>query len=160
MVLEGPSAQQHALIVEHLCCAKTRSHLTLKTAEAKEGASLVSLGPMWASPPKVGADVIISSSPPRDLRPICRNEHRARVTPRPTHVGSLGEAARACRTCGLLPGIRVGLGWVEEKEWSKERGLSGNEPGPTPFSPAPLREAQPRSASFGANSRVDWSLPV
>lgn len=50
MFLGASLAQQHALIVEHLCCAKTRSHLTVKTAEAKEGASEVSLGPKWVSP--------------------------------------------------------------------------------------------------------------
>lgn len=39
LFLGPPSVQQYALIVEHLCCAKTRSHLTMRTAEAKEGAS-------------------------------------------------------------------------------------------------------------------------
>ena len=39
MFLGAPLAQQHALIVEHLCYAKTPSHLTMKTAEVKQGAS-------------------------------------------------------------------------------------------------------------------------
>lgn len=97
LLLGAPFAQQHALIVEHLCCAKTRSHLTVKTAEAKEGASEVSLGPMWVSPRMVRADVIISS-PPHNLGPICRNKHRARVTPRPKHTGESGRSCQGLQT--------------------------------------------------------------
>ena len=59
----------------------------------------MSLGPMWASPPKVRADVVISSSPPHNLRPICRNKLRARVTPRPPHTG---ESRRGCQSLQSL----------------------------------------------------------
>lgn len=67
--------------------------------------------------------------------------------------GSLREAARACRAYRLLPSIRVGLGWEEVTEWSQERGLARNEPGPIPLSSAPLsieseRKLSIESASF------------
>lgn len=97
MFLGAHFPQQHASIAEHLCCAKTRSHLTVKTAEAKEGASEVSLGPTWVSPCTVRADVIISS-PPRNLGPICSNKHRARVTPRPKHTGESGRGCQSLQT--------------------------------------------------------------
>lgn len=70
--------------------------------------------------------------------------------------GSLGEAARACR---LLPSIRVGLGWEEVKEGWKERGLHRTEPGPTPLSPAPLREAQYRVGFFSGKQKDGLELP-
>lgn len=89
-----PSAQQHALTVEHLRCAKTQSHLTVETAEAKERASSASLGPVWASPPEAGADVIIRSLHPPASPYAETDGGGASVTPRP---------GRGC------PGIEVGL---------------------------------------------------
>lgn len=73
--------------------------------------------------------------------------------------GSLGEAARACRACRLLPSIRVGLGWEEVKEGWKERGLDRKEPGPTPLSPAPLREAQYRAGCFSGKQKDGLEVP-
>ena len=73
--------------------------------------------------------------------------------------GDRGEAARACRACRLLPSIRVGLGWEEVKEGWKERGLHRTEPGPTPLSPAPLREAQYRVGFFSGKQKDGLELP-
>lgn len=69
----------------------------------------MSLGPMWASPPKVRADVIIFSSPPHNLKPICRNKHRARVTPRPKHTGESGRDCQSLQTAAQHQG-GAGLG--------------------------------------------------
>lgn len=79
----------------------------------------MSLGPMWASPPKVRADVIISSSPPCNLSPYVEINTGPESHPGLSTQGSLGEAARACR---LLPSTRVGLGWEEVKEWVQGKG--------------------------------------
>ena len=95
----------------------------------------MSLGPMWASPPKVRADVVISSSPPHNFRPICRNKHRARVTPRPPHTGESRRGCQSLQSLRLLPSIRVGLGWEEVKEGWKERGLHRTEPPLSPPTP-------------------------
>lgn len=115
----GASAQQHALIAEHLCCAKTQSHLPMKTAEAKERASSVSLGPMWVSPPKVRADVIIRSPPPCNLGPYVETDNGARVTPRPEHPAESGRGCWSVLTAAQHPG---GVGWEEGKGWPKGRG--------------------------------------
>lgn len=128
-----------------MCCAKTESHLTIKTAEAKEGASQVSLGPMRVSPPMIRADVIISSSPPCKLRPMCRNKHGARVTPRPKHTG---ESGRGCWSLQAAAQHRGGTGWEEVEEWSKGRGRARNEPGPTLLPPAPLTRVQYKVCQF------------
>ena len=119
----------------------------------------MSLGPMWASPPKVRADVVISSSPPHNFRLICRNKHRARVTPRPPHTGESRRGCQSLQSLRLLPSIRVGLGWEEVKEGWKERGLHRTEPGPTPLSPAPLREAQYRVGFFSGKQKDELELP-
>lgn len=78
--------QKSTLIAEHLCCAKTRSHSTMKTAEAKEGALEVSLGPMWVSPPKVRCDHL--QLPSHNPRPICMGPESH---PDLNTQGSLGE---------------------------------------------------------------------
>ena len=98
----------------------------------------MSLGPMWVSPPMIRADVIISSSPPCNLRPICRNKHRARVTPRPKHTGESGRGCWSLQTAARHQG---GTGWEEVKEWSKGKGRARNEPRPTLLPPAPLTRA-------------------
>lgn len=100
---------------------------------------------MWVSPPMIRADVIISSSPPCNLRPICRNKHGARVTPRPKHTGESGRGCWSLQTAAQHQG---GTGWEEVEEWSKGRGWARNEPGPTLLPLAPLTRVQYKVCRF------------
>lgn len=53
----------------------------------------------------------------------------------------------------------MGLGWEEVKEGWKERGLDRKEAGPTPLSPAPLREARYRVGCFSGKQKDGLEVP-
>lgn len=100
--------------------------------------------------------MVISSSPPHNLRPICRNKYRNEShTQASAHRGSLGEAARACR---LLPSIRVGLGWEEVKEGWKEGGLDRKSLGLLLFHLPLSRKLRIELASSRKQEGFDWSF--